>query len=619
MSLPPDPIARDTLDSGGTKPKSPIRHLLPVPLTTRVCSPWVIVILLLIVLALGVSPAYRAFESWRADTLIEKAAAAAAAGDSVTQIRSLRLAFQITPWKPETIRSQAKYYLHEQPPKSLAYFETLVSEGNATADDKQLFLEAALASGDPSAARKALALSPLQDDLKQMQSWARVLIAEGDWSAALWKARSAVEGLTDGPDRETAKRFLAQILVGYPAEDVEVRMQYNEEIVQLLGDLCRTEGGSATEAMKELLAIEANPPQAWTSPSWIGELPERLYTHPSADFQAKLAAARFVLRRKGKEDPLAQSWLHDLVAEAASETALDLLVTWLTEAEAYDLLIRYIPWERVSRHPNGAFGYLLALAKTDRWKELQEYADPKVDSMLAPTLRLALTALAVQSTKDREAARPIWESATQSLSNPDPTLVDRMTMLATMGGQDWVSLRALRKLSEAPEHYMEASERLVRYFREQGDTSGIRTVYADLARRSPADAATETSLIYYSLLLRKDVPESAAKADTLLRDACTKATITSPVNQSTLNGLKVNTALAALRQQQPAGAEAALVNFRILRESPPSHLVVYAAAMAEAGQKESANHILRSIPPGTLLPEEKQLANDAIRLINPAQ
>jgi hypothetical protein len=128
------------------------------------------------------------------------------------------------------------------------------------------------------------------------------------------------------------------------------------------------------------------------------------------------------------------------------------------------------------------------------------------------------------------------------------------------------------------------------------DISAARTIAEKTLALHPADPNAQNRLVYYNLLLEKDVSANATKAKELMAKYPDRLEF------------RVTAALALLRQHDPVSALAQFQGPPIeWAKTPPWWRAVYAGALRGNEREDAAHEIIATIPIDTLSSEERAL------------
>ncbi len=219
-------------------------------------------------------------------------------------------------------------------------------------------------------------------------------------------------------------------------------------------------------------------------------------------------------------------------------------------------------------------------------------------------LRLALLAYTQRRLDQAAAARDTWRLAVNTVG----TRVDLQRVLAALAGSwNWDEERIdllARILQRAPADTAALDEVSAAYLRQRR-TADLARVYGSAAAASDAPAALRARFAYYSLLVGSNTSEAhvAAKA---------------AFDQSPADLLAVRALALSLWRQGQARAGVQILGNLPPRIAPEVDLSLVLALLHEAaGDADTARRLLAGFATESALPEEKALADELARKLQP--
>jgi hypothetical protein len=541
-------------------------------------------LVVVVVLALSIVPAYRWLKLQRGLRLATQAREALKAGNLPESLRLVRVAVGLAPKDPEISRVTAEICDTFGVPESLTYWGTVLASDTATLRDRQRYVTAALDHGRLDLARGELAglVKTNETDLENLRLSIRLLEQRGDPVGAILAARRTTEL---HPTNDLPKLALATLLNGRP--EPEARAEGRGQLW-----LLASRNGPARLDAIQILARD---------PTLGADDKMLLLAHLSGFGSDNVPARLSALRLRLELDPGSQAEILTdaarLASSSASSNSVNAALEWLTNLGAHEKLLQTMPMDRARNDPAWTFWHLSSLGALNRWQELRPLLDdPKLP--LATYRRRGLQAAMDRAQGDTNAARVNLDNAiSEARTLPDE--LQRLGVLSERLGEPEVAMRAWSGLLDFPPLARRAALQVLR-LSDRGDNPEMVVLAAKrLLSFDPKDVLALNELAHTLFI---DGRRDAAIERQL--EAETSAAGAQP-------GLVVT--LALLRLQTNRGAEALdLLEGRGIdwKNAPPRWRLIYAAALAANQQREGAKRIWAGIDPGRLKSAEREFARN---------
>jgi predicted Zn-dependent protease len=323
---------------------------------------------------------------------------------------------------------------------------------------------------------------------------------------------------------------------------------------------------------------------------------EQITRDPGATFGDRVGHLA-LLRQAG--DAQFTSYLQGLKRDATNGPCAFALGRWMVLSEGPTNALRWLQGLPPAVQTNQPVPLLIAdcqIALRD-WQGLLAMLS-RQDWGEADYYRFALESLAQRSLGQRPAATSAWQKA-RRLSKQR---LDRLARLAQLtAGWQWAeeTTQVLQEITEYFPREKWAADQLMARFYANGDTAKIADLLGKLYTAHPADAAIKNNLANV-LLLRKSDLEKACR---LTKEAYQTAT-NNPFFASIY-------AYSLVLQKKPQEALEVLSNVNTNSIQLPSIAAYYGVVQAYSGHKEAAKEPLARAAAARLLPEEKEMIQQA--------
>lgn len=542
-----------------------------------------LVLLFLAVVAAGAfsaKPVYHWVVAWRAHTLAVKAMDQVEKKDWEGAGLTIRAAYQLAPGNEEVIRAVATVLTRNGDPQSLGFWKQVVEFPDATMDDRRQFVELALQSGNT--------ISPI---VAKVDEQLRYLLDKEPDSARLWLLAGRLNTFYGAPERillcarrahELAPRMddatlsLASLLLNSPDSQ--------QEGMDLLWTLIDGNGKNSLSAA--LLASQFPNLSADRTESLI----RRLKTDPGAKESHRLQALDLEIRAH----PENRAALLDAAGQSAASLDQDSLAelgAWFNAHGWPERALAVVPGDLAKQKRSLLLVYLDALAALKRWKVIDETISGKATPLEPFVAELFKARCDMELGKQDEAADHWRAAQTAATGNPEQSFY--VAKYLRQFGRTGQAVNIYRSFLQNSRTARAAYLELLQIAAPDG-TAAVHAIIGEMHARWPQDEQIQNDHAYFSLLLGKDIRESLAAAEKLVK--------TSPGSMAHRTTL----ALAFLRSGSPTSALAVYDGLAIHWESQPTAYRVVRAAVLRANGR-SSEAVLSTLRPDTLSPEERAL------------
>lgn len=495
----------------------------------------------------------------------------------------VRLALSLAPMDPDVQRAVATFCTKLESPFALQYWQMLVDSGHATRADRIQYVRSLLRIDRPGQACAILADLLTEDlrDFECLELSVEALLREQRTRDALVAARMMTDYF---PENDRGLFHLGQILLTQPEPSLRAQgevvlwgltLRDNPFLVMSIGLL--SQRTNLTKNELHLLSRRIPDTNSMVCQLLRLEIQEKL--RPEAPKGEILAAALAALPTNAPLGPrLALSeWLY---GRNMAEPALNL-----------------IPEEASRTNSSALQSRLRGLALLGRWPLVNQLVEDR-SLPLSPVLRDVFRAI-VASHLGTPAEVIIHLSSAASGTRDDPSLARLVASQAEAFNQPGIAATALQNLMADPSRVMRTGPDLMRLLSRVDDTKPLLQALDRLLQFSPNDPQFRNERAWWLLVTGQRPAECRAVAQDLLRQ--------SPGNPRYLCTL----ALSYLRDRDAEQALQIIEPAFLASTNPPARVqLVYCAALGQAGQREAARRIARSIPESLLRSTEKLLIAD---------
>lgn len=528
----------------------------------------------------GARPAWRLVKQHRADGHLAKGEQSLADGKFNQAIDQGRLALQLTPESPRAWRLMAESLTRAGARSGLEYWQRVLNTPEATAADRESFVELALQEGLIALASNQISrlASVPEPSPRSRLLGIRFHLLRNETETALALARDLVRRDASNPTNQLA---LAGILLARP--DAANRDEARAVLWQLSSNTPShridaweylVRNNSSVREDRETIAAElaALPSQGIRERILLAEV--RMLLDPSQDRSIATAALTGIDPRTDPE-----------------RLAVAL---WLQRYRLFDLSLSFLAPNHIRGKPALFRARIDALVGSLRiqtaYRELLESGDT-LDPLETELLRLR----AAQSLKDEEAVTRHRDQLLRAAGR-DPSRVRRVAEFAERNRLPDLAIEAWKRLMEDRYESPRALRALASLADQAGDTWAARDYTRRVAKLDPANPALQLQVAHYDLLLGDD-PARALEVIKPLLDNAVVGT-----------DARFVAALALLRSGETEQAWTSLQGTVYSSGPIPTPLrAILAAVVGGVGFSNRAAEIARSLPLAQLRPEERDL------------
>lgn len=527
-------------------------------------------------------PAYHWIKARRADALsaeAERLVQQEKLGEAAVDYRA---ALKLDPFGYRSLRGAARLATKLRRAEAVPLWEQVAASPRATASDREEYAGALVHAGMFPAAQKVI------DDLLRADPSTRALRLASDYSELTGNGDRAVEyarlAAKRAPGDDGAQARLAQVLAA------SAKLAERKEARDILWKLV-TESATAKTAAVQALArapelttpelsrlleiVRSRSPFGVSDALLAGDLDRRLHPENAAAIYNDIAAR----------------WTHDVAARVG-------VAQWLNGHGQAERVLEFAPAD--SQDKELLLARLDALATLKRWSEIDE-ALARPDVGFDPTIIESFRARAAQEQQATLDAEVHWSKAIAA-AGTDAQKLQFVANFAEQSGATEAALRAFDQLARAPEYTLNALAGQQRLAAKTRDVNAARNLAEKALALQSSDPDAQNRLLYYNLLLERDVDENAAKAKALAAKFPNRLEF------------RVTAALGCLRQHNAAGALGQFSGPPIdWEKTPPAWRAVYAASLMANEQAERAEEIIKSISVERLASEEAALVKSTSR------
>jgi tetratricopeptide (TPR) repeat protein len=238
-------------------------------------------------------------------------------------------------------------------------------------------------------------------------------------------------------------------------------------------------------------------------------------------------------------------------------------------------------------------------ASQKKWREMEDYLRDRSWSEQEPA-RHAMVALALRSQGDRESSVARWNRAVRA-ANDQVHLLRGLAQLASAWEWRQEAEQVLEAIVDRHPDESWAFQVLAQQYMIAGNTAGLKKVFSRMAQKDPKDFVARNNLAVANLLLNDEVPRAHELAKEVYEHDKTNPGFVATYAYSLHVQGRSTEALALLDLLDPRH----LAN--------PSTAVYHGLILAALGQKDRALAPLEMGAKSSLLPEERRLAEEALR------
>ena len=537
-------------------------------------------VILLAGAALCANPAYQAAALWRAHSLAAKAMEKLQKQDLPGAVSMVRAASQMKPSDPTVMRAMACVLEKADDPLAIYFRKQLAESPDATLEDRRQYASDLIGKGSVDEHVEEQVKYLLNNEPANSGNW---LVA-----ASLYKLCGMNDHALDcarhahdlDPQSGDATFFLAVQLAENPP--------FATEGINLLWTISRSKGENSLAATLVLAQ------QASLTQEEAGLLIDRLKSDPQAGKKFGLLALDLGI----KAHPEQRGHLIDAAIQslpAQDENSLHDMALWLNAHGEQERTLALIPEASMLKSRPLLLAGLDAMATLKRWQEIDTLVSTKAVPLDPAIVELFRGRCAMEMGKMDEATSH-WRAA-QSATTGNAEEAFYVANYFQQLGRIKQAEAMYRVLIQNPTTSRPAYLALLQMEYTHGDTTAVYNLLREMHDIWGQDANIQNDYAYFSLLLGQNIEQSLAIARDLV-----KASPDRMAHRTTL-------ALALLKNHDPAAALDVYTGLEINWESQStSSKLVYAAVLRNNGRGDEASHILSSLKPDDLRPEEKALA-----------
>jgi tetratricopeptide (TPR) repeat protein len=458
--------------------------------------------------------------------------------------------------------------------EAVALWDEVVRLPRANGGDREESAAALLQAGALPAAGRAI-----DELLKQNPGTNSLVLAScyseriGNRAKALEYARIAVKR---APQDEIAQARLAEVLAA------SLRADERTEAREILWAVAAKNGGFRKSAIESLARAPDLTPNEQT------KILDQLSTVAPFTVTDALLAADLRLKMQPED---AAAVYDEIIASWGGKAKLE-VAQWLNGNQQFDRVLSLV--DSRERRDQLLLARLDALAAKQRWDEIDTTLSRK-DPTFDPVVEEAFRARLAPARHLSPDAEEHWNKAL-TLAGNDVSKLHWLGSFAEQSGADEIALRTFQRIARSPGGATFALAGQQRLAAKMHDISAARTIAEKTLALHPADPNAQNRVVYYNLLLEKDVSANATKAKELVAKYPDRLEF------------RVTAALALLRQHDPVSALAQFQGPPIeWAKTPPWWRAVYVGALRGNQREDAAHEIIAAIPMDKLSSEERAL------------
>lgn len=491
-------------------------------------------------------------------------------------------ALRFAPRDPTVLRTAAKLCLDTGNPNGLRYYESLVSLGAATPEDRKHYAQLALALRRFDIAGREL-IYLLKQDSTNLELL-HLLAQQQQEAADLTRAtRTATYALTLDPNDPKTQFLYGSLLLRNKTNSIRADGR------RTLWGLALSEGPYADRAVETLMLSPE------LADGEIRLLIRDLQTRTNLRPTDLLRSFELQMRLEpGRSNQLIRQAFETMTQTNDSIGMLALLSQWAAQQRQAELVLEKVPAAVARTNTVLAPLRAYALAQARRWDELTPVLEDRrfpLDPVVANVLRGEM-ALASNNRKEAEAA---FKTALEQPKIP----VERILLVARSAegaGFPLIAVSAYQRLYGTPGRSVWASLEILRALRAVDDLSLVRDALKKLNEQLPGDDAVAGERAWAELLLNNRIKESKAVAQRMLE------------LQPQEVQWKFLMALALLREQRPSEALTIIENLSPeWNDLRPRWQAVYVAVLGANDQREAARTYAARVPLEKMRSAEEEL------------
>ena len=565
--------------------------LIPKDTGSRILAFSVILLAVAGVIVISYRPIVSLWNHYRAKGLAAEAHRAMAEREWKKASPLLMKAYIMNPKDPHVLRECAYYERigAKNPVLTEQYLSPLITQGDATSEDRAYLGQALAAQNKLPEARAMLETLPASDRDSRVALALRAVISlkNGDTKSAheLLRRSLALE-----PDNPESTLQLALMDLDNPASEIQ------EQAIGSLWKIARSPADESLAAIEKLAGHEMlTAPQSAELTELLGkkdDAPKRLhYVIVSAYIRLHPSERESVLKREISD------------VQAGETVRLGELCGWLIAQAEYERVLALISPASAAIEAILYPYYVEALVRKKNWAELKDFLINTKNPPTSPIDVLQLRAFCSDSLKEPSSVviDLLGQARQLAIKEKNFAALKHLAGQAKKIGYPGIAIECLRSTATAPSAEWKANlEQILDLQQQLGDIPGMMATLREFDSLTGRANTHAESLIYLKLI-------SGMELETVM-DEC--ATLASSGRVSSEAHLFFK-ALDAFRNADKNGLKASLdaINPKKL---PMNWRAVYAGMMGSIGERARAFQIAEKIPVSTLTEDERKIFSGAL-------
>ena len=539
-----------------------------------------IAVLVLVAAGFSARPAYRKFKQWRSGQLAASAVRLLEANKPAEAREKAHAALLLASRNAVALRAMAQALTLETNAAALQFWAQLLQSGQATGDDRRIFVEQSLRVGAVEAAGREV-----QKLLREAPEAPANLWLASQWFTLIQNRAQALEYASLAALREPTNRQYKLFVSSLQFDATEPSQRRSAR--SNVWSRAREPDTLGLDALM-FLAQRRD-----LSSSEQTEIMDLLRRHPARTATHDLLVLTLQLKAEPqrRNEILSEAVARYLKADPELRVGF---AVWLNQNGESDRTLQVLPLEEAIKRKDFFLPHVDALASLGRWMELRKLLETK-ESPLEPAYAEAFQARCDAELKNSELATLHWRAALKAAErNPEQLLW--LGRYAEKCDEVELARKSVRALIACVGNPLPAFRELERLTERTGTSTEVRDVLEEMVRRWPNDPGIQNSLAYYNLLLGKELAGAYRVAEKLV----TRAPESLP--------FRTTLALALYQQRDFQAALRAYdgLDYPWL-QAPPNQRAVFASVLAANGRTGDARQLLAGLSDDALRPEERLL------------
>ncbi len=528
---------------------------------------------------LSIRPALKAFQEWQAGNLLSQAGELARQQLFSEAISRLDMALKLDPASTDALRLLATIYTRFELPYALPVWQRLIALPGHTEKDVHTYTDLALRLQRYDIAETELSkllAHPKISAETRMQA-CEFFFRQGDFPRALQFAQQLRE---NDPTNRLFQLRVAEIRLGLPTANEQRK---GTEALRSMGAL---DIGEVRSLLRTLSSSDELP-----GPE-VKSLLSSLALPPSAEPEDYFLRADAVLRLSPEErSATVAAALARFQDGTPAERAA--LAAWLNKIGDSNKVLQIIHPGDLPTQPAVAVAYLEALARSERWKQMEETL--AADLPLETWHAAALKATAAEHRGQVAFAREQWRRAFEDVSG-SPGKERALGELALRMGSPDRAVQAFNDLTGDRLTRLLGYRLLAGVYEKARDSRRLRLILREWSSNVSDDPVPENAFCYLSGLLSTDVELAYQRAKRLQERLPRRLTY------------RTTLALLQLRRGEPGAALELFDRTRLdVRTMSPQSRLIYAAVLNANGREAQARAVVEGLDASKLLHEEGEI------------